>query len=449
MDLDLPAPAERLLVDPRLGLLTAVRRQPAQPGVPPAWIGYGAHVAATEQYADHVVDRYGFGASLGDPDRARRAAVGEAVERYCGNIVPPDLPVASFDALQSQGRTAVDPADLALYSPQQYAAPGFPFVAFSRDLPVAWAAGVDLHTGADTVVPASLAYLNFYTGPRRGHPATNALSYAGIATGTDRAHAERFALEELFERDATTLWWASNDAAPVITDGSRVTGLLDDPHATTRTIVLRQVPSAFGVPVLTAFLTDHDNEVIAFGSACRADPVTAATKALVEAIGLYAVTRKLLDPGSDVWQAVAEGTLAGHVFKPYRADRSYLDAFRPDLSDLVDLPAIAQLYLDPRMQAAPLDRLRDTSATTTFDRIGTVSDADARQVYLQRIAAAGLRAISVDLTTRDVAAAGLSVVRVLVAGLYGNAPPAFPLRGGHRLAAAGFTLDSRPPIPLA
>ena len=196
MDLDLSTPAERLLVDPRLGLLTAVTRQPPQPGLPDAWVGYGAHVADTTAYAPWVVDRYGFGAALGDPDRARRAAIGEAVERYCGNIVPDNLPIASYADLVAAGHRAIDPTDLALYSPTQYAATGFPFVPFTRDLPVAWVPGTCLHTGAEVMVPASLAYLNFFTGPRRGHPPTNALSYAGIAAGTDRAHAERFALED-------------------------------------------------------------------------------------------------------------------------------------------------------------------------------------------------------------------------------------------------------------
>ncbi|WP_436535813.1 YcaO-like family protein [Actinoplanes sp. HUAS TT8] len=430
------------LIDPRLGLITAVRRQPRQPGVPPGWVGYGAHVAATDRYAAYTADRYGFGASLGDPDRAWRAAVGEAVERYCGNIVPDGLPISSYREL---GEPAVDPATLALYSPQQYATAGFPFVPFDHDLRVAWVRGTDLQTGGDVLVPASLAYLNYYTGPRRTEPPTNALSYAGIATGTDRSHAERFALEEIFERDATTLWWAGEEPAPLVTDAGDLIARLDDPDAADRTVRIRSIPSAFGVPVVTAFLTDHREQVIAFGSACRADPREAATKALVEAIGLYAVTRKLLDPDSDVWHAVREGVLAGHVFRPYRADRSYRDAFRPDLRDLVDLPAIAQLYLDPRMQGEPLDRLRAEHPATTFDRIAAVPADRAREVYLSRLAAAGLRAVSVDLTTRDVAAAGLRVVRVLVPGLYGNSPPAFPLLGGDRLPAG----PSRPPIPLA
>jgi ribosomal protein S12 methylthiotransferase accessory factor len=89
-----------------------------------------------------------------------------------------------------------------------------------------------------------------------------------------------------------------------------------------------------------------------------------------------------------------------------------------------------------------------------------VADAVARDTYLERLQAAGLRAVSVDLTSPDVASAGLRVVRVLVPGLYSNAPAAFPLLGGRRLYDVPLTegwVDAplteaglvRVPIPLA
>ncbi|MFD4791771.1 YcaO-like family protein, partial [Streptomyces sp. NPDC058459] len=222
---------------------------------------------------------------------------------------------------------------------------------------------------------------------------------------------------------------------------------------------LLHIPSEFGVPVVAAFLQDRQRRMVAFGSACRAEPELAAEKALVEAYGLYSLTRQLAEPDSEVWQAVAAGTLESHVFRPFRADRGYRDAFRADYRDLTDLPAIAQLYLDPRMQGRPLDRLRGPGRIAFAD-IPAVADADPRDVYLRRLAAAGLPAYSVDLTTPDVAAAGLAVVRVVVPGLIGNAPPAFPYLGGERLyeTPARLGLVPRPlhedelyphPLPLA
>lgn len=451
-----------VLLDPRTGLLTRVEPQRRRPGLPRLWVGYGASVARTDVFAPWRADRFGFGASAGDRERARRAAVGEAVERYCGNAVPRGLPLCSYAQLAACGQAALDPHTLALYSPRQYRTPGFPFTPFTRDLPVAWTPGRDLHSGDRVMVPASLVWLDYFHGPRTAEPATHALVYSGIAAGVNRAHAERFALEELLERDATTLWWSTGAEASAFADADAVTARLGGPasgEGPGPAVRLLHIPSEFGVPVAAAFLEDRERGMVAFGSSCRATPEAAAEKALVEAYGLYSLTRQLAEPGSEVWQAVSSGALERHVFRPYRADRRYRDDFRADYRDLTDLPAIAQLYLDPRMHGEPLDRLRG-AGRISFRDVPAIPDDAAREVYLARLAETGLRAYSVELTTPDVAVAGLSVVRVVVPGLVGNAAPAFPYLGGTRLyhAPARLGLVPRPlredelyphPLPLA
>ncbi|GAA3013152.1 YcaO-like family protein [Streptosporangium longisporum] len=412
---------EDLLVDPRTGVLTALEPQARRPGLPRWWTGYGSAVADTRRFAGWRADRHGFGASIGDPARARGAALGEAVERYCGNAIPSGLRVSSWYALDE---AALDPETIPLYSAAQYAEPGFPFVPLTRDLEIAWTPATDLRTGEEVLVPASMVWLDYFHGPRAAQPPTHSLLYSGIAAGPCPARARQAALEELFERDATTIWWASGAPARAVADPERVTSLLGGDGPAARILV---IPSPFGVPVMAAFLEDDDG-IVAFGSACRSTPAEAAAKALVEAYGLYSLTLQLADPDGEVWRAVATGALEAHVFRPFRADRTYRDAFRADFRDLTDLPAIAQLYLDPRMRGEPLDRLRAAPGPALDD----LPAADP-QGYLDRLSEAGLTAYCADLTTPDVAAAGLSVVRVLVPGLVGNAPPAFPLRGGSRL----------------
>ncbi|MBV9028854.1 MAG: CocE/NonD family hydrolase [Pseudonocardiales bacterium] len=368
------------------------------PDMPPGWVSYGAHVAPTEVYAPWQVDRYGFGAAIGDPGRARRAAVGEAVERYCGNIVPTDLPFGSYYSLTSAGREAIDPHSLALYSDQQYATPGFPFSPLTPDTSIGWVTGCDLHTGRTVLAPASLAYLNYYRGARVGEPPTNALCYAGIAAGENIEHAEGSALAELFERDALALWWASGAPANLVSDGGGIADLLADPRSDSRRIRLLDIPSPFGVPVVGAFIEDHKHAVIAFGGACRSTPVEAAKKALAEAFGLLSLTLQLTDPYSEVWRAVKSGTFGPRVFRPFRADRAYRRQFRSDFRDLTDLPLIAQLYLDPLMQGAPLDRLRPPAPGTPLAALPAIVDPDPRADYLRRLQKSGLRAVSIDLT---------------------------------------------------
>ncbi|MFC7107026.1 YcaO-like family protein [Nonomuraea rubra] len=408
------------LVDPEYGPITRVVRASSALD---SCVVYRAYVSATDRFAPWKADRVAGGASF-DKNQARKAAIGEAVERYCGNAVPAGLPRARYADLDAE---AIDPQDLALYAPHQYAAPGFPFIPLTRDLEIEWATGRDLVSGKDVLVPAPLVYLN-YTRP----PHTSMHANAGIAAGSNQRRAERSAMEELFERDAVTLWWLRGEQATRFT-----------PHDLTRpvgeavrrglAVTFLAIPSAFGVPVTGAFLEDRARQVVAFGTACRSDPEAAAAKAFTEAVVSYTMSLGLLDSNAPVWRT------SDHPYRPFRADRTYRDAFRPDWHDLTDLELNLQLFLDPRMQGPLLDRLRHPVPGP----LPTAVDPDS---YLARLSDAGLRAVSVDLTTPDVRATGLSVVRVVAPGLYGNAPAAFPFLGGSRLGTTEPVLD---PLPFA
>ena len=84
------------------------------------------------------------------------------------------------------------------------------------------------------------------------------------------------------------------------------------------------------------------------------------------------------------------------------------------------------------MNTEQLRRLREPVGCTRLHELGSLA-GDARSGYLARLRARRLTAISLDLTTPDVAATGLRVARVVVPGMYHNAPAAFPLLGGTRL----------------
>ena len=437
-----PGSGSDLLVDARLGVITSLTAYPAGPYAPTTWSGYSARVADTTEFAGWAADRYGFGASLVDPDAARGAALGEAVERYCGNAVPTTLTVQSWNQLSDRGVRAVDPDRLALYSPAQYASAGFPFVPFTRDLPVAWVPGtalrgVGLDTGEEVLVPASLAYLNYFVGAHADEAPTHALMYSGIATGRSRNEAVRSAIEELAERDALTTWWVGGRQARAVVGAEDLLEDLGIPEACDRrdgTLLVRllHVPGDLGPPVIVAFVEHPDAGLVSFGSACRSTPERAVAKAVTEALAMLELTREVATDASALWQAVQRGDIDPRTFKPFRADRRYAQDFRPDLHDVVDLPTLAQYYLDPVHQGFALDRLRIRSPSV---RLHDIPPADPDS-YVSTLVEAGFEPVVVDLTTSDVARSGLHVVRVVIPGLYGNAPPAFPLLGGARVPAA-------------
>ncbi|MFE0427085.1 YcaO-like family protein [Streptomyces sp. NPDC058953] len=107
----------------------------------PSCVSYSARLSARPEFAPRVVDAVTGGAALGDHEQARAAALGEAVERYCGNAVPDTLRGASYRRLRRAGVPAVDPREFALYAPSQYAHRGFPFVPFTSGLEIAWVPG--------------------------------------------------------------------------------------------------------------------------------------------------------------------------------------------------------------------------------------------------------------------------------------------------------------------
>lgn len=424
--------ATERLVDPRVGLITGVVRDHAPAGTMRSCVGYTARVADTRQIGPFSADRETSGAAFCDEDAARRAAVGEAVERYCGNVPPKQVRHASSARLRAAGRRTVDPVELALFSDRQYRSPGFPFVPLTPHLDVDWVSGDDLADGAETLVPASLVHLNHAVD--QGQRPTNVQPYAGIAAGTSVASATRAALEELLERDAVTLWWLSGAPAMavVVPSGCALAHDLADPDAAGLDITLVRIPSTFGVPVLGAYLVDPQRDVVALGTACRSTATAAARKAVTEAVGSYRLSLRLLDPSWEFWRAVEDGRIEADPYRPLRGDRRYRDSYRSDWRDVHDLSMHLQIYLDPRMQHEHLGRLAKPAGEVRLADLPELP-AESVTVYQELLHARGFRPVIVDLTTRDVAAAGMHVVRAVVPGLYGTAPAAFPSLGGRRL----------------
>lgn len=423
-----------MLCDERYGIVKALVRQPGADDIPEALIGILAHVTDTAHLGHWQGDRIAFGSAFHDHDHARGAAIGEAIERYCGNFIPATLERASYCDWKRRGIAAVNPAQLILYSDAQYQLPGFPFVPFTSDLEVYWARGQDMLTGADVMVPASQVYINYHVGRLQEEPQTHFVMYSGIAAGRGRADAERSALEELLERDATMIWWMSGSpceridlqAIPSLRELLATPG--DSSHLQFHLI---RIPSVFEVSVLGALCHDTRNNTVSLGVACRSDPYAAARKALIEGVQLRGFALGLLDPAGSVWTAMQRGYLDPGVYRPYREDRCYAQSYASDFHDVTDLGSQSQYYLDPSTHDQ-LTRILTPATETSLEALPRVG-GDTREGLLRALQRQGLRAISVDVTTPDVALSGMRVVRVIVPGLYPNAPAAFPFMGGRRL----------------
>jgi ribosomal protein S12 methylthiotransferase accessory factor len=432
------------LVDDRTGVVNRLSVYDHHPDIPRQLISVHAHVSRMRDLTCWKTDSTTAGTSFESAEAARHAAIGEAVERYCGNIVQPDLiRRASWHDLTRAGEYALDPDSLVLFSDRQYEAPGFPFRRFTRDLPTHWVRGRCLTQDRPAWLPASLSYGNWHSGPYRDDAPIANLFFAGLAAGPDLDFAVVSALQEIVERHATMIWWANAHPLPSIREFPAGLAALWDgaPADAGQRAWLVPLPNEFDIPVMAGFVEHTTDRLFTAGFAARSDPRQAALKAWAEALTLQDGARNLDRPHGGYRQAIERGEVTGRFLKPWRQDRRYLDDYRPDFRDVVDLMCQLQIFLDPRAA----DRVRpwaDTPAGLRLDDVPAMPDGSLAG-YRRAIESKGYEIFVADLTTRDVAATGMRAVRAIVPGLIGNFAAAFPYQGKGRLRDAAVELGWR------
>ncbi|MDZ8172212.1 YcaO-like family protein [Microbacterium xanthum] len=434
------APAD--LVDPVTGIVQRTRDVTHDPSIPRSLATAQSDVCNMRRVSRWANNTSCQGAAFGDPEQARASAIGEAAERYCGNLLD-TLPVtfASYDALRRGPVRVLDPDRLVLYSDRQYETPGFPFVRMTHDLEMHWVPGRSLTTGEDILVPASMVYVNWFTAGYSAAPVTNFCPFAGIAAGPTMDYAITSALEEIIERHATMVWWLN--AQPVdATDPGELGAVWDDvPAEAGQRPSLIMIDNEFGVPVAAGVLHNDVDTLVNVGFACRDTPEAAALKAWTEACTLQEGSRDLLRADGAHWDAMSRGELNSRSFKAWRADRAYLDSYREDMRDCDDLMVQQQVHLDPRAvhRVAPLLERPVTRTLADAPRL----DSRTPDAYRRALEAAGHEVIVVDITSPDIASTGMAVVRAIVPGTVGNAPAAFPFLGGGRVQDLAVELGWR------
>jgi ribosomal protein S12 methylthiotransferase accessory factor len=356
-------------------------------------------------------------------EAAEAAAVGEALERYAGSYVPEDrLVLASAHEL---GPAAVDPARFALFCDEQHAAPGFPFRPFRRETVVSWVDGFALPGGEPAYLPAQLVYMPWRRKAlgevRIGHATSS-----GLACAPTLEEAVLTGLLELVERDAFMLVWHNRLSLPLL-DWS------DDPElepidrrffAPSRLRYAAVDLSVFlGIPTVLGVVHGASGRLgaLGVGAGCAPTIAVAWRKALAEA---FSVQRWVRD------QALEEPERLG---APVAKIRSFDDH---TLHYAAEDQAVRAAFLD----ASPERRRAGEIAPLEGEDVLELIEAAAG-----RLAAHGCSAYAVDVTTTDVRAGGLHVVRVV-------APELCPLDvvegarflGGRRMYEAAFNAGLAP-----
>jgi ribosomal protein S12 methylthiotransferase accessory factor len=331
---------------------------------------------------------YGSGAHP-DEAGARAAAIGEALERYCGMYLPHTrLRVATARQL---GASAVDPSRFALFRDDQLAEPGFPFPEFTDDTRTVFVEGESLADGSPALVPAELVFLG------RVASTTRPIAYSttsGLACGATRDEARLAALLELVERDAVMLAWNSTLSLPLL-DWSANTDVLRLERAYFTPTRLRYSVldgSRFlGIPVAISVLhgPHGSRAALALGAGCASTARSAWLKALSESFGVYR------------WLCME---VAGAPDRP-----------PPEPADVKTFDHHMLFYADEDRArlAAFLDGSSARRALADVPPLEGSSPREQIEAVVGKLAAHGVSAYAVDVTSPDVASLDLHVSRVV------------------------------------
>ena len=391
----------RAVVSPRVGIVAAIEECMVDVDEPPL-VRVSCELAAVDEVLGSRIAAARSGSGAGRSiEQAAGAAIGEAIERYSASFVPEERVVVATAA--ELGARAADPRGFGLFAEAQYARPGFPYAPFTRKTRVPWISALELATGEQAWVPAALVFLQDICPPgcaRIGYATSN-----GLACASTGAEAIERALLELLERDAFMIaWWRR--VSPPHLDWSEHPWLQDTDRRYFRPTGLEyaalDLSSVHDLPIVAAVVRAAPGSGAALGVGAAAAPRVedAWWRALAEAFASRSACRKLrlLDPG-----------------RTYAADGSDVACFDDHI----------RFYGDD--EAAELAAfLWSSSETRPVREVPAVSGDGAERLeqIVDRIGRAGSGAFAVDVTSPDVAAAGLHVVRAV-------APALCPLDADH------------------
>lgn len=390
------------LVDERIGVISRVIESPYERGEP-AFFHFFAETAPCDRWLVRRPFSYGGGTST-SRDIAAAKAIGECIERYCSSIY--DLDTMPLSSSLAADFDHVSPEHFVLFSAEQYASRRLPYLQFGETTPARWVPARRITDGSTIHVPAASVYLPYYGERDDEVPVIPPLS-TGLAAGPSFARASCSGLLEVVERDAFCRCWYGRQSPPLIdrtTLTSKIVDMIDRFEACRYNIDLLDITSDLGIPVVLAIArgAHNDGPALSVAASAALNPVVAATKALEE---LAMTVRYQRDLALGRYKSV---NLAGDLHLGYwnQQSRRELAAFLWASSERIDMYRHAQV-------------------------VG-VREHDALTWLAARLAHHGYDALVCDITSSDIRATGLVVVRAIVPGLQ-------PLLFGEGMVAHGGT----------
>jgi ribosomal protein S12 methylthiotransferase accessory factor len=384
------------LVDAQTGIIHECYELPPEADAP-QFFHYYARTSNTDAFSAQANFRNTGGVST-SRRMAMVKAVGESVERYCSALYSVDeMP---FVSSRQADFPHIAPAAFTCYSEAQLAEPGFLFKPFTADTAVRWTPVVDLASFEIVHAPAAAIWMPYYYALDAGEaPILQPIS-TGLSCHCSLEEALEGALLEVIERDAFSIAWQARLSLPQI----RIESLDDDNYALARRIEecgyrvhLVDATNDLGVPVIlaVAFHQQQPHPPLVVGASAALNPADAIRKALEELVHTRRYMREVQD-----WP------------EPFDIGDDYTKVSEQ----------IHHLRLWGRPDMAEQARFLVASPTRKeCDELANLDSGDAAanvRLIVGKLAALGYRAYAAELTTPDVAAQGLHVVKAIVPALH-------------------------------
>lgn len=146
------------LIDKKLGPIKEVNRLNNLIEEPKDLAIYSAVVNDISLYLNWRPDLVGSGTSFSEKV-AFNAAVGELVERYCGNFVPNELYKKNIAEMNNEN--FLNPNIMYQFTKEQFNTKGFPFSVYENDEEIEWVYGMSLTENKKYWIPAEFVFLNY------------------------------------------------------------------------------------------------------------------------------------------------------------------------------------------------------------------------------------------------------------------------------------------------
>ena len=412
------------LLDPQTGIITSIQFFKVGPD-DPQFVHCHATITDTGRLTGGLTIP-GTGGTALTQEVALAKAIGESVERYCGEFCNPDsIIVAPFRKIRSE---AIDPERLVLFHPSQYV-PRFPFQRPSHDTPMSWIRARSLTYDKEVFAPASLAHMTYPAGEHE--PLIDISPVSGYACGNSFEEAALSGICEVVERDAFMIFWYNRLPVPAFdlraAESPGLRSAVLRYQAAPASVFCADITTETGIPAVLALMVAGSPKWPAAVVATAAHPDTeqAITKALFELAANQLYVRSFYDQPA------------------YRKmPRTVADVVQPEDHGLFYCSHKRLPYLDmltkPRAVLPP-SRRRSLSSGKTSQDLDTC---------VRLLAGAGLEVLVADLTTPDVAGLGFNVVKVLIPGMHPIDFGQWHHLGGRRLyetpARLGYCAASGP-----